>query len=101
MSNILARSALLLATLSSSALLSPALAEPITLKLAYFSSDREPPYVSVMKPFADAVNREAKGILEIKLHPGGELGRNYALQAKLVLDGSADMAWINPSLTPD
>jgi TRAP-type C4-dicarboxylate transport system substrate-binding protein len=83
------------------ALSSSLAAEPIQLKLAYFSSDREPPYASVMKPFADAVNKEAKGILEIKLLPGGVLGRSYGQQAQLVMDGTADMAWVNPSLTPD
>jgi TRAP-type C4-dicarboxylate transport system substrate-binding protein len=76
-------------------------AEPITLKMAYFSSDREPPYVSVLQPFADAVNKEGKGIVEIVPYPGGVLGRNYSLQMQAVLDGVADMAWVNPSLTPD
>jgi TRAP-type C4-dicarboxylate transport system substrate-binding protein len=75
-------------------------AEPIKLKLAYFSSDREPPYIAVLKPFADAVNKEAKGVLEIQLYPLGVLGRSYAEQPQLVLDGTADMAWVNPSLTP-
>src|SRR6267154_6567665 len=77
------------------------LAEPIKLKMAYFSSDREPPYVSVLQPFADAVNREGKGIVEVVPYPGGVLGRSYAKQAQLVLDGIADMAWVNPSLTPE
>lgn len=76
-------------------------AEPIKLKMAYFSSDQEPPYVSVLKPFADAVNREANGTIEIVPYTGGVLGRSYPRQAQLVLDGVADMAWINPSLTPE
>jgi TRAP-type C4-dicarboxylate transport system substrate-binding protein len=76
-------------------------AEPIKLKMAYFSSDREPPFVSVLKPFADAVNKEAMGIIEIDPYSGGVLGRSYRQQAQLVLDGIADMAWVNPSLTPD
>jgi TRAP-type C4-dicarboxylate transport system substrate-binding protein len=76
-------------------------AEPIKLKMAYFSSDREPPYVSVMQPFADAVNKEGKGIIEIVPYSGGRLGRSYPQQAQQVLDGVADMAWVNPNLTPD
>jgi TRAP-type C4-dicarboxylate transport system substrate-binding protein len=76
-------------------------AEPIKLKMAYFSSDREPPFVSVLKPFADAVNKEAQGIIEIDPYSGGVLGRSYLQQAQLVADGVADMAWVNPSLTPD
>jgi TRAP-type C4-dicarboxylate transport system substrate-binding protein len=78
-----------------------AVAEPIKLKMAYFSSDREPPYVSVLQPFADAVNKEGKGIIEVVPYSGGVLGRSYARQAQEVLDGVADMAWVNPSLTPE
>jgi len=76
-------------------------AEPIRLKMAYFSSDREPPYVTMLQPFAEAVNRDAKGIIEIVPYPGGVLGRSYAQQVQQVLDGVADMAWVNPNLTPD
>jgi TRAP-type C4-dicarboxylate transport system substrate-binding protein len=78
-----------------------AVAEPIKLKMAYFSSDREPPYVSVLQPFAEAVNREAKGLVEIVPYSGGVLGRSYSKQAQQVLDGVADMAWVNPGLTPE
>jgi TRAP-type C4-dicarboxylate transport system substrate-binding protein len=77
------------------------LAEPIKLKLAYFSSDREPAYVSMLQPFVEAVNKEGKGLVEIVPYPGGALGRSYAQQAQLVLDGVADLGWVNPSLTPD
>jgi TRAP-type C4-dicarboxylate transport system substrate-binding protein len=76
-------------------------AEPVKLKMAYFSSDREPPYVSVLQPFAEAVNKEGRGIVEIVPYSGGVLGRNYARQAQDVLDGVADMAWVNPNLTPE
>jgi TRAP-type C4-dicarboxylate transport system substrate-binding protein len=97
MFQVLARCALL-----SFALLPVAsVAEPIKLKLAYFSSDRDVPYMAVLKPFVDAVNKDAKGILEIQIYPGGVLGRGYAQQAQLVLDGTADMTWVNPSLTPE
>jgi len=78
-----------------------AAAEPIKLKMAYFASDREPPYVSVLQPFADAVNKQAKGIIEIVPYAGGALGRSFSQQTQLVLDGVADMAWINPNLTPE
>jgi TRAP-type C4-dicarboxylate transport system substrate-binding protein len=78
-----------------------AAAEPIKLKMAYFASDREPPYVSVLRPFADAVNKQAQGIIEIVPYPGGVLGRSFSQQTQLVLDGVADMAWVNPNLTPE
>src|SRR5258708_37184716 len=97
MTNAIARCAVIAVALLPAA----PLAEPIKLKMAYFSSDREPPYVTVLQPFGDAVNREGKGIVEVVPYPGGVLGRSYAKQAQLVLDGIADMAWVNPSLTPD
>ena len=78
-----------------------ALAEPIKLKMAYFSSDREQAYTIAIKPFADAVNLAAKGIIEIEVHTSGTLGRNFAQQAQLVLDGIADIAWVNPGLTTE
>src|SRR3954464_133229 len=76
-------------------------ADPIKLKFGFFASDREYAYRGVVKPFADAVNLEAKGTLEINLFAGGALGRSYADQALLVRDGTADLAWVNPSLTPE
>src|SRR3974390_2038299 len=97
MTNILARCATIAAVLLPVAVR----AEPIMLKMAYFSSDREPPYVAVMQPFAEAVNKDANGVVEIVPYPGGVLGRSYAVQVQQVLDGVADMAWVNPNLTPE
>jgi TRAP-type C4-dicarboxylate transport system substrate-binding protein len=76
-------------------------AEPIKLKFAFFASDREYAYRAVVKPFADAVTLEGKGVVEIEVFAGGILGRPYTEQAQLVLDGTADIAWVSPSLTPD
>jgi TRAP-type C4-dicarboxylate transport system substrate-binding protein len=77
-----------------------AAADPIKLKLAFFSSDRSAPFRAAIKPFVDAVNGEAKGLLEIEVHPSGELGSEIALQPQLVLDGGADLAFIVPGYTP-
>jgi TRAP-type C4-dicarboxylate transport system substrate-binding protein len=44
---------------------------------------------------------EGKGIVEVEPFPGGALGRSYAEQAQLVRDGVVDIAWINPSLSPE
>jgi TRAP-type C4-dicarboxylate transport system substrate-binding protein len=46
-------------------------AYPITLKLAFFSSDRSTTYLASVKPFVDAVNTEGKGLVEIVLYSGG------------------------------
>src|SRR5258708_37544490 len=76
-----------------------AAADPITLKLAFFSSDRQGSYLEAVKPFVDAVN--ASGVLHIDVYLSGSLGKSYRGQAQLVLDGGADIAFVNPGRTPE
>ncbi|HUI97427.1 MAG TPA: TRAP transporter substrate-binding protein DctP [Xanthobacteraceae bacterium] len=78
-----------------------AAAEPIGLKLAFFSSDRSTTYLAAIRPFVDAVNAEAKGLLDIRLYPSGALGKEIARQPQIVLDGTADLAFIVPGYTPE
>lgn len=75
-------------------------AEPITLKLAFFAPPMDPTFSKVIKPWIDAVNRDAKGVMKIDAFPGGILGRNPRLQIKMVQDGIADLAFTVPSYTP-
>lgn len=77
-----------------------AAAEPIKLKLSYFTSDREVIYRTAVKPFVDSVNVAANGLIEIEVFASGSLGKSYAGQMQLVLDGVADLALVNPALTP-
>jgi TRAP-type C4-dicarboxylate transport system substrate-binding protein len=53
-----------------------------------------------MKPWVEKVNKESGGTLEIQTFPNGALGRNPALQTKMIQDGIADIAWVIPSYTP-
>jgi TRAP-type C4-dicarboxylate transport system substrate-binding protein len=78
-----------------------AAAEPVTLKFAYFTSDRTATYRAAIKPFVDAVNAAGAGKLQIEIHFSGALGRNPAQQLQLVLDGTADFAFIVTGYTPD
>jgi TRAP-type C4-dicarboxylate transport system substrate-binding protein len=78
-----------------------AAAEPIKLKFSYYTSDREAVYLSAVKPFIDSVNAAANGLIEIDTFTSGSLGKSYAGQAQLVLDGGADFAFVNPGLTPE
>jgi TRAP-type C4-dicarboxylate transport system substrate-binding protein len=75
-------------------------AEPIRLKLAFNTSDRTNIYEIAIKPFVEAVNAEAKGLIEIEVFFGGVLGKAQALQPQLVLDGTADIAFVTPSQAP-
>jgi TRAP-type C4-dicarboxylate transport system substrate-binding protein len=76
-------------------------ADPITLKLAFFSSDRSTTYLAAVRPFVDAVNAEGKELVEIVLYSGGVLGRDIARQPQVVLDGEADIAFVVPGYSPE
>jgi len=76
-------------------------AHPIKLKLAFFTSDRSVVYQAAVKPFVDAVNAEAKGLLEIEIHFSGALGKGQARQPALVAQGVADIAFVIPGQDPE
>lgn len=73
-------------------------AEPIKLKLSYFTSNREVIYRTAVKPFVDAVNSAANGSVQVDTYLSGVLG-SFPMQAELVLNGTIDLAFINPGLT--
>jgi TRAP-type C4-dicarboxylate transport system substrate-binding protein len=77
-----------------------AAAEPIELKLAFFSSDQSMTYLAAIKPFVDAVNLEGRDQIKIVLYSGGVLGREVAQQPDVVLDGNADIAFVVPGYSP-
>lgn len=78
-----------------------AVAEPITLKVSFWSSDRSPAYLSLVKPFVDAINREGRDLLNLKVYFSGALSPVISKQPQLVLDGVADIAFIVPGENPD
>jgi TRAP-type C4-dicarboxylate transport system substrate-binding protein len=84
-------------------LLAPCLAsaEPITLKLSFFTSDRATAYQAVVKPFVDAVNREGGDRLKIVVYPSGTLGKVQRDLPQLVLQGGADIAFVVPGQNPE
>jgi TRAP-type C4-dicarboxylate transport system substrate-binding protein len=75
--------------------------EPIRLKLSFFSSDRTVLYRAAVKPFVDAVNADAKGMLEIEVYFSGALGKDLSKQSQMVLDGVVDIGYVIPAMTPD
>jgi len=77
-----------------------AAAEPVTLKLAFFPPEHTAIYDGAIRPFVSAVNAEGKGLLTIKVFPGGALGKSVAEQPQMVLDGVADIGWVIPGQTP-
>jgi TRAP-type C4-dicarboxylate transport system substrate-binding protein len=71
-----------------------AVSEPITLKLAFFSSDRTHIYRAAIKPFVDAVNAQGQGKVQIEIHLSGSLGQYPIKQSKMLRDGKADIAFV-------
>ena len=96
MSNVLTRCAVLTCLLLPAA----AMAEPVKLELAYFSSDRTITYQAGIKPFIDAVNGEGRGSVEIEPHVSGALGKDASTQLQLLLNGAADIAFVVIGMTP-
>jgi TRAP-type C4-dicarboxylate transport system substrate-binding protein len=97
MIKMLARCALFSFAMSTAA----SAAEPVRLKLAFFTSDRATVYLAAVKPFVDAVNAEAKGLIQIEVYFSGALGRPQSQQAQLVVDDIADIAFVVPGTTPE
>lgn len=75
-------------------------AQTANLKFAFIANETEETYVTAIKPFIDAVNRDGEGIVHIDFFPNGALSRNFPQQPQLVLDGVADIAFAVPALTP-
>lgn len=76
-----------------------AAAEPITLKLAFWTSDRSIIYQATVKPFVDAVNEAAPELVRIKVYFSGKLNPAIAEQPQLIEDGKADIAFVIPGMT--
>jgi TRAP-type C4-dicarboxylate transport system substrate-binding protein len=70
------------------------------LKWAVFTPDNEVTFRTVMKPFAETVQRESDNAVVFDLFPNGALGRNPGSQPQMVVDGVADVAWVVPSYSP-
>lgn len=78
-----------------------AVAQPSTLKLSFFTSDRTIAYAAAIKPFVDAVNRDGEGIVKVEVYASGTLGKVQRELPQLVLSGGADIAFIIPGQNPE
>jgi TRAP-type transport system periplasmic protein len=76
-------------------------AEPITLKLSFFTSDRSVAYQAAVKPFVGAINTEGESLLKIEVYLSGALGKVQNELPKQVLDGTVDIAFVVPGQNPE
>src|SRR5215469_13654211 len=72
----------------------------VVLKLSFFTSDRELAFQAAIKPFLDAVNTEGQDLVRIDAYTSGAMGRTFAQQVDVVAQQTADIAFVNPALTP-
>jgi len=70
------------------------------LKWAVFTPDSEVTFRTVMKPYAETVQRETNNAVVFDLFPNGALGRNPGQQPQMLIDGVADLAWVVQSYSP-
>jgi TRAP-type C4-dicarboxylate transport system substrate-binding protein len=75
-------------------------AQPVTLKLSFFGPDTEVNYAKAIKPWVDIVNADPAGAVKIEAFPNGALGKSLPAQPQMILDGVADIAFVNPALVP-
>jgi len=76
-------------------------ADPVKLKLSFFTSDRSAAYLTAVKPFVDAVNTEGKDIVQIEVYLSGTLGKVQRELPQMVLDDEADIAFVVPGQNPE
>jgi TRAP-type C4-dicarboxylate transport system substrate-binding protein len=74
-------------------------AAPRTLTLSYASSDRSVAYLSLVKPFVDAINNDPRDLLKIVVRFSGQAGP-LKQQPSLVSVGKIDIAFILPGIDP-
>ena len=73
-----------------------AAADPIDLKLSFFTSDQSAIYQASIKPFVDAVNTAGKNLVHVTVYFSGAISPVQSKQPQLVSDGGADLALIVP-----
>ncbi|WP_051380425.1 TRAP transporter substrate-binding protein DctP [Bradyrhizobium sp. WSM1743] len=90
-----------LAIVSLSLLPSSLIAEPIKLKVAFYSSDQSMSFRGAVKPFTDAIGSAANGAVQFEFFFSGALGKDVAMQSQLVRGGAADITFAVPGVSPD
>src|SRR5688572_21474935 len=77
-----------------------AAAQVTELKFAAFPPPQGALIADVLGPWVKQVNEELKGTVNVRLFPGGTLGRDPVQQFKLVRDRVADIAYVVMGYTP-
>lgn len=89
----LGRSAIGALAFVGSVLTMPAATSAADLKLAHFTSPKHPMDRLFMRPWTKQVQKMSGGSLNIKIFPGGKLGKGPRAQYKRAVDGVADLTF--------
>lgn len=87
------------AVLAGGFLAAPLKAETVTIKVATFVPEKSTGVSKVIKPWMEAVARDAGGDVKMQAFWGGTLGKSPFKQYELVKNGVADVTWVLPGYT--
>jgi TRAP-type transport system periplasmic protein len=79
---------------------SRAQAAEVTLKLHHFLPPVAPAHVRLFQPWADKVQAESNGRIEVRIFPAMQLGGTPPQLFDQARDGVVDLAWSLPGYTP-
>ncbi|PIE10875.1 MAG: C4-dicarboxylate ABC transporter [Rhodobacterales bacterium] len=90
----------LTAGLLASAIAAPAMAQEVTLRFQYFVSPESANPTYFMEPWAEKIEADSNGRIDVQLFPFMQLGGSAANQFDLIKDGAVDGGWIIPGYQP-
>jgi len=82
------------------ALALPAAAQEVTLRFQHFVSPKSANPTYFMRPWAEAIEEQSGGRIEVELYPAMALGGKAQSQYDLIRDGVIDGGWVIPGYQP-
>lgn len=77
----------------------PALAAPVTLKVAHFLPASSNSHQHIIQPWCEKIEKESKGDLKCQIYPAMQLGGTPPQLLDQARDGVADIVWSVPTYT--
>lgn len=77
----------------------PAMAAPVTLKVAHFLPASSNAHQHIIQPWCDKIEKESKGDLKCQIYPAMQLGGTPPQLLDQARDGVADIVWSVPTYT--
>ncbi|MBW7850024.1 MAG: TRAP transporter substrate-binding protein [Rhodospirillales bacterium] len=101
MRRLLGRTAVVAGALLGLGILGSAVAqEPIKIKVSHFLSPMSPTQVKLLQPWAEAIEKDSNGRIDVEIYPSMQLGGKPPQLFDQVRTGVADVVWTLPGYTP-